>query len=114
MDPAAGGGMLTACLAVGALLIRLGLRSDAAARRRYPHQPEPPQPLPRDPHIRTAAEQRDLFTRQPSAPDTEPRDDVPAQPQDARPPRPEPIPHRPGPRSTADLRDLFEDHRSDQ
>ncbi len=107
MDAAAGAGMLTACLAVGGLLIRIAVRADAHDRRRYPPQPQPPEPLKRDPRARSSTEVRELFTKQPSMPDTEPSDAIPPQPEDAVPPKPEPTPHQPGIRSAAELHDLF-------
>lgn len=106
MDAAAGGTMLTVCLTVGGFLIRLAIRADAAERRRHPYRPQPPRapkPPPRDPALRTGAEIRELSTRTPSS-NTEPRDRVPPQPQDARP---EPRPHQPGVRSAAEMRDLL-------
>lgn len=97
--------MLTACLAVGGLIIRLAIRADAAERRRPPNQPQPPTVTPRDPRTRTGADIRELSTRTPSAPGTTPRERVwPPEPEDARP---VPQPHRPGPRSAEELRHLF-------
>jgi len=80
MDGSAAAVMLTACLAVGGILFRIAIRSDAQARRRYPPGPREPDPLPRDPRVRTAAQLQELFA------EPKPRDPGPTTPEDAVPP----------------------------
>ena len=107
MDGSAGVVALTVCLGIGGALFRMALRSDAAERRRHPPERRAPEPLPRDPRIRTAGELSELFTRAPSMPDTEPRDRIPPQPRDTAPAAPPRPAHIQAPRTDQELRDLL-------